>query len=364
VNSWGRESPGTEAESWREPPRLDEPLSWSVPVARLGRTIIRAHALLLGTIIVIFVRAAWHVGEDAFPLGPRLAAIMLAAMVFVVTMHELATLWVTRRLGGDLPEIVLQPLGGLDDGVPPPGWRRAAIAAMVGPLVAATIAAVAALVVAIGTRDTATSGWGLPGLHSPAVAGSLWLETMRLLGSVAAVVAFANLLPAPPFRGRLLVEALLRPHLGPTRARRAAFRIGVATAVAVGAAGIVSLWLPVFLVAALCGLALLREHRRDADVQAAFSEDGAYSIADLRTDAAIDQEEADAEASLARRRREQSEARVAAENAELDRVLDKIAELGIDALDRHERRILDRATRRRRGDGGQAERRPSDPLGE
>ncbi len=359
MNSWlGGTRSGAASESWREPPRFDEPLSWSVPVARLGNTVIRAHALLLGTIIVVFVRAAWHAGEDAFPLGPRLAAILLGAMVLVVTLHELATLVVMRRLGGDLPEIVLQPLGGLDDGVPPPGWRRAAVAAMVGPLAAATVAAIAAVVVAVGTGASAgASGWRLPGLHSPAIAGSPWLEATRLLGSVATVIAFANLLPAPPFRGRLLLEALLRPHLGPTRARRTTFRIGVATAIVVGVAGIVSLWLPVFLVAGLCGLALLREHRRDAAILEAFADDGAYSVVDLRTDAALEQDEADASADLERRRREQERERRATEDAELDRVLDKIAERGIDALDRHERRILDRATRRRRAsddpaDGG------------
>jgi hypothetical protein len=265
------------------------------------------------------------------------------------------TLLVTRRLGGDLPEIVLQPLGGLDDGVPPPGWRRAAIAAMVGPLTAATIAAVAAAVVAIGAGRGGGTGWSLPGLHSPAVAGSPWLEATRLLGSVAIVVAFANLLPAPPFRGRLLVEALLRPHLGPTRARRATFRLGIATAVLVGVAGIVTLWLPVFLVAGLCGLTLLREHRRDTEVLEAFTDDGAYSIADLRTDAALEQDEAEARSDLARRRREQDAERLAAENAELDRVLDKIAVQGIDALDRHERRVLDRATRRRRASDDRSE---------
>ena len=356
MNAWSGGTHETPTESWREPPRFDEPLSWSVPIARFGSTVVRAHALLLGTIIVVFVRAAWHVGEDAFPLGPRLAAIMLASMVLVVAAHELVTLWVMRRLGGDLPEIVLHPLGGLDDGVPPPGWRRAAIAAMVGPLTAATIAAAAAVAVAIGTRGGGGGGWSLPGLHSPAVAGSLWLETTRLLGSVAAVVAFANLLPAPPFRGRLLLDALLRPHLGPTRARRIGLRVGVATAVLVGVAGIITLWLPVFLVAGLCGLSLLREHRRDVAVRAAFVDDGAYSIADLRTDAALEQDEADAEAELARRRRAEVEERIAAEDHALDRVLDKIAEHGLDALDRQERRVLDRATRRRRA----AEERPDD----
>lgn len=332
----------------REPPRFDEPLSWSVPVARLGDTVIRVHAILLATIIVVLIRAAWHAGDDAFPLGPRLAAILLGSMVVVVVLHEVVTLAAMRRLGGDLPEIVLQPLGGLDDGVSPPGWRRAATAAIVGPLSAATIALVAAIVVVAATGGAASpGGWGLSGIYSPAVASSGWLEAIYLLGAVATVVAFANLLPAPPFRGRLLVESFLRAHLGPTRARRASLRLGAATAVVLAVVGILGLWLPPVLVAVMCGAALLREHRRDAAVIEAFADDAAYSVADLRADAAVEQDEADAEAALDRRRREDEAERLRRENEELDRVLDKIASEGIDALDRHERRILSRATRRR-----------------
>lgn len=343
---------GSSGREQREPPRLEEPLSWSVPVARLGDTTIRVHAFLLATIIVVLIRAAWHAGDDAFPLGPRLAAIMLGSMVGVVFLHELVTLWAMRRLGGDLPEIVLQPLGGLDDGVAPPGWRRTATAAIVGPLTAVTIAVAAAIVVVAVTGGAASpGGWSLAGIYSPAVAASGWLEAVYLLGAVASVIAFANLLPAPPFRGRLLLEALLRPQLGPTRARRATMRLGAATAIVLAVVGILGLWLPPVLVAVMCGAALLREHRRDTAVVEAFGGEDAITIADLRTDAAVEQDEADAEASLERKRREDEADRRREENDELDRVLDKIATEGLEALDRQERRILDRATRRRRQSG-------------
>ena len=107
-----------------DPPRFDQPLSWSVPVLRIGSTILRVHASFLAVIVVVLVRAAWNTSQETFPLGPWLAGILLASLVTVVLLHELITLLVTRRLGGDLPEIVLQPLGGLDDGFPPRSWRR------------------------------------------------------------------------------------------------------------------------------------------------------------------------------------------------------------------------------------------------
>lgn len=337
------------AASGNSPPTLEEPLSWSVPMARLGSTVVRVHASLLATIVVVLVRAAWHAGDDGFPLGPRLAAVLLAALAMVSLLHEIATLLAYRRLGGHLPEIVIQPLGGLDDGVPPPGWRRAVVAAMIGPLVAATIALSAALVLAIATAGSApSSGFSVTGLWSPSVAASPWLEAVYILGAVSTAIAFVNLLPAPPFRGRLLLESLLRPHLGPTRARRATQRAGIAATIVIGVAGILTLSLTTVLVAALCGLALLRAHRTERSIVEAFGNERDEIGTRLRTDAAVEQDEAEAEAALEERRRAQARAAHDRENEQLDRILEKIARDGMGSLDREEQRVLARATRRRK----------------
>ena len=79
----------------RNIPRFDQPLSWSVPIARGGRRVVRAHVTLLATVVVVMIRAAWHVGDSAFALGPWLAAIALLAMLIVVLVHELATMLVS-----------------------------------------------------------------------------------------------------------------------------------------------------------------------------------------------------------------------------------------------------------------------------
>ena len=87
----GRNDPERVEESRRVLPRGQDPLTWSVPVARLGSVTVRLHAILLATILVVLVRAAWHTGDDAFFLGPRPAFILLGSMLVVVTIHELAT---------------------------------------------------------------------------------------------------------------------------------------------------------------------------------------------------------------------------------------------------------------------------------
>ena len=350
-------------------PRIDQPLSWSVPAARIGGVTIRIHAFLLATIVIVLIRAAWHTGSETFPLGPRPAGWFLAALILVVTIHELVTVLVSRRLGGHMAEVVLQPLGGLDDGVPPPGWRRAVITALVGPLSAITISVAVAIVILISTGGAVSPDPFSPvsGLYSMEVASSPWLEPIYILGAVATVVAGANFLPAPPFRGRILFEAILRPQMGTTAARRMVRHLGVLTVAVLLVVGLLGLWLLPVLVGAMCAASIYREHRR-AEVEAAIFKGGPWPdearyparkespdpMLDLRTDALVDQEEAAAEDDRknrdARKNGRSDRAAAAREEAELDRILDKIATNGLDSLDRRERRLLAKATQRRRDD--------------
>ena len=350
-------------------PRIDQPLSWSVPAARIGSVTIRVHAFLLATIVIVLVRAAWHTGNDAFPLGPRPAGLFLAALVVVVTIHEVVTVLVSRRLGGHMPEIVLQPLGGLDDGVPPPGWRRAVVTAWVGPLSAMSISMVGAIVLLLATDGAVTPDPFSPvsGLYSMEIASSAWLEPVYILGAVATVVAGVNLLPAPPFRGRILFEAILRPQMGTTAARRMTRQLGVVTVVLLVVIGLLGLWLLPVLVGGMCGASIYRERRR-AETEAAVLKGASWPderrlpsptaetdpMLDLRTDALVDQEEAAAKEDLQDHettRNERSARQAAArEEAELDRILEKIATEGLESLNRQEQRLLAKATERRRDD--------------
>ncbi|MFB0985771.1 MAG: hypothetical protein QMB94_05680, partial [Phycisphaerales bacterium] len=230
--------------------RFGDPLSWSVPILRLGGTMVRVHALLLATIVVILVRAGWFAGDLSFFLGPVPAGIYLGGLFMVVFIHETATLIALRFLGGDLPEIVLQPLGGLEQGVPPSGWKRSLIAAMVGPSVTAMAAGLAMIAIYL---DSGTVPIPDPltfsGVYSPGVAESIWLESLYLFAIAATLVSVANLLPVTPFRGQLILEAILTPRLGRAASRRATHRVGIATAILLGLAGLLTFHLVPILMA-------------------------------------------------------------------------------------------------------------------
>ncbi|MCP4835154.1 MAG: hypothetical protein GY895_10365 [Phycisphaera sp.] len=336
------------------PPRFDQPLSWSVPLLRLGDTTIRAHASLLAVVVVVLVRAAWRTGDKAFLLGPWLAGVFLAALLFVVVLHEMATWIVSRKLGGDLPEIVLQPLGGLDEGVPPRSWRRCVLVAFAGPLAVLSISVAAAVVLSIA----ATPAGGMPilsisGLYSPSLASSGWLEATFMLGQVALVIAAVNLLPAAPFRGRLLLEALLRPQVGRRMAVSITRRVGIVVAIVLFVVGVVTLSLPIVLVAGLCAASIQRHGRyeRVSESLRGVQDDDFESVETgvaMEDPATSFDEEAVFE--MISGSEDEPAASEAVEEDGLDRILRKISSEGIESLDPEERRILEQATRRRRED--------------
>lgn len=329
-------------------PRFGDPLTWSVPVVRLGGTVVRAHAVLLGTVVTILFRAGWFAGDSSFLLGPLPAGVFLAALCGCVFVHEWVTLLVARRLAGDMPEIILQPLGGMETIVMPDDWRSALLIAASGPLVTLVFAVGAMIGLLYGTNVAPSPDpFGFTGIYSPDIATSAWLESLYLFGVAAILVSGANLLPIPPFRGAPMLEAVMQPRVGHARARRYTHRVGIIATVALAGVGILSLHVVLVLVALLSAACLHREHRRLEAVADAIG-GGVPEIVDLRLDALLDQQAAEADAESLRRRDELRIAEVDAAEAEMDRILAKINTDGLASLDERERAVLDAATRRRR----------------
>lgn len=335
-----------------EPPRFDQPLSWSVPLVRIADTTVRAHASLLAVVVVVLVRAAWHTGDEAFPLGPWLAGVFLVSLLLVVVLHESATWIVSTRLGGDLPEIVLQPLGGLDEGVLPRSWRRCVLVALSGPMAVLLVSVSAAVVLAIASSSAGGSRlFSISGLYNPSLASSAWLEATFMLGQVALVVAAVNLLPAAPFRGRLLLQALLQPQVGRRSAAVITRRVGIVVAVVVFLIGVVTLSLPIVLVAGLSAAAIQRRGRLARAPEAMLGPAGsAREPGVVPAEAADIVPMLDEEAVFEMISESEEEARGpdGVDDAGLDRILRKISSEGIGSLDPGERRLLEQATRRRR----------------
>ena len=74
-------------------PRVEDPMSWSLPMARLGGAELRIHALFLLFVLVQLARAVVADRDpDAYaPLDLPWTAVWLIFLWWVVLAHELGT---------------------------------------------------------------------------------------------------------------------------------------------------------------------------------------------------------------------------------------------------------------------------------
>ena len=105
-------------------PKIEDPMSWSLPMARLGRAELRIHGLFLLFILIQLARAvvAPRDSEAYAPLDLPWTAVWLIFLWWIVLAHELGHTLVNRAMGGAPSEILMWPLGGLARVRTRPGW--------------------------------------------------------------------------------------------------------------------------------------------------------------------------------------------------------------------------------------------------
>lgn len=309
-------------------PRFESPMTWSVPICRLGRVSVRVHAVFLLVIAVELLRSCLPGAPRTLALPPT--ALLLGWFVALSLVHEAVRTVAMRRRGGDLDEWLLWPLGGLaggDAGEQGRGAARAELAGWLALLALAVVNAVALQTLAgRGWSVWLPMPWTLEGFAqlslggAGALAEALWLLQWALIVSLC-----LQALPAFPLPlGRALASALA-VRVGWSRGVRSVARSGVIVAVALLVAGIAwGEW-------TLSGLALLAW------------------IAARETLARVDAGDEMLDEQASARRADATDPR---EQAELDRLLEKINRHGMKSLSFLERRRLRAATRRRQGGGG------------
>jgi hypothetical protein len=264
--------------------------------------------------------------------------------------------WSIRRQGGAASEVVLHPLGGLDTTISPPGWRRQCFAAASGLVALAGLATILCVVLGLASGSfqaiAPPNPFSFEGLYSVHMLGSWWLSALFLLEWVCVVVLFANLLPAPPMRGWHVLHALLRSRMGWSRSHRIVLRIAIVTIVGLVVVGLAAREVSLILIAVLCTACLREEYARLRELQSALGHER-KEHAMLHAESLLEQEEAASSEAIRRVRRVRDETRRKEEEDALDRILVKISREGRRSLDRAERRLLKRATRRRRSGQGE-----------
>jgi Zn-dependent protease len=331
--------------------RLNRVLSWSFPVGRWLGSEIRIYGMYA---IVPLIAAAelWGIpgisGAEALAYGAQWGVLL----GLVVLTHELGHAWMARRYHIPTPRITLSPLGGLahlQSAAPSPGADvRISLA---GPAVHLLWLAVA---------------WPLSKVLPPVVwrpSGFAFVEpvsgSVDLLVYVNVALALFNLLPFFPMDGGRVFRSLLAYRMHPNRASLWAAWVGMAGAIAFVVVGfargryeggiLIAIGVTNFLMCqrerlgALYGEGPYGIPREPWESDPDAWRRGASDVLDSRPGFWRR-----LKAKWSRSERPVGRFETAPDDAELDRLLAKVGEVGITGLSRSERAALQRASEARR----------------
>lgn len=321
-------------------------LSWSLPLYRLWGIQVRLHLFFIIFVVMRLIQG----GSQGWLLD---SAMVTAALFGLVLLHEYGHSFACRRVGGDADEILLWPLGGLAYCAPPHNWKANLITTLGGPAVNV------ALLPVFGAGVLALTGnwsnvifnpfdpFGAHPAGGPLVAWVWWLHYLNAL-----LLAFNMLLPMYPMDAGRTLQNVLWGRIGYRAAQEIAVNTGFFVALIVGVIGLFKEEFMLIGLAFFCGFTCWMEKQRlkfGSDVY------GGGDYSDVGYAAALrEQQEAmgasagergPSKAQLKRQKREE------ADQAELDRILERIAKEGMASLTRKERRFLQGASEQRRKSG-------------
>lgn len=312
----------------------EHPLSWSIPAGSVAGIRIRIHLLF---VVYAVAQVLWSINQGFFGVGYTLIA--MGVLFMIVLLHEFGHCLACRMVDGDADEILMWPLGGLATCHPPNHWKAHLVTTVGGPAVNVAILPITTIALwAAGKANTI--------LFNPLNLGALlmtelnswWLVTLWLLHAVnLLVLAFNVLLPIFPLDGGRIMQALMWRSVGRRQSMETATFIGLVAAGVLAVFALVADTVLVLGIAIFCALVCWSERQRLRAPEV------------LGTDFDLFEEDMDEEAQEREARRAQRRLRRdAEEQAELDRILSKIATSGMENLTGSEKRALRRATNRKR----------------
>jgi len=340
-------------------PSFDNPLSWSLPLFKFAGISVRLHIIFILYIVIELLRSEFSPSRDAAPVGFAFMALLLGCLALIVLLHEFGHCFACRWTDGVADEILMWPLGGLAYCRPEHNARSHFITAAGGPLVNVIICMVCG--VALGAMTGVWWGVAVPnplGVWDPvfdpaAPVGSWWLTALYFLNALSLVLLLFNLLPMFPLDGGRLLQAAMWPRFGYANSMRIAVRIGFIGAVLLGVFGAVtSRWILVGI-AIFGGLTCWMTIR-----QLEYSSSMLGFESDEYLAGGLDDSEEERE-TRADRRRAKEEERLQREAAEVDRILAKIKDSGMESLSRSEKKLLQRVTERGKGNSSSPRKRDS-----
>lgn len=324
----------------------DNPLSWGVPLGRVWGIRVRVHPFYL-----LYVGLTVAVSLFESRTGLLHTVPMMASLFVLVLLHEFGHCFGCRAVGGEADDILMWPLGGLAACAPPHTWRAHLVTVASGPAVNLALVPVtsALLLVIAGRWEWAwmnpLDGSAVARLASPVSIPEViayWLHRMNLV-----LLLFNVLVPMYPMDGGRIVQSVLWSRVGYRRSMSIAATTGLVAAGVLAVTALTPMYgtggTMILGIAVFGGLVCWQEQRRLAFESAGYAEGPVASAGFVPTDR-WEGEPIEKVDRRAERRRE----REAVEQAEIDRILEKIHRGGMGSLTGRERRTLERASKRRR----------------
>lgn len=319
----------------------ENPLDWALPLYRAWGVRVRVHLLFIVFAAAQLIYAAFRTGGH---LGPAYMAIGIASLFLLVLLHEYGHVVACRKVGGEADDILMWPLGGLASAMPPDTWQANLITTVGGPLVNLILLPVfaAGLLLAGGGWDSVIFNPFSPTIPLSAL-GSWWLVALWWLHYANLILlAFNVLVPMFPMDGGRIVQALVWSRKGYESSMRVAVVLGMVIAATLIIFGMVAAQPFLMGIGLFGGIVCWWERHKlaaAAELGGGIDLSAAYERPDPVPPPPLE------EPSRRELRRRQREAET---QDELDRILAKIAEQGLQSLTRQEQRILERETERRR----------------
>lgn len=203
-------------------------LSWSVPCGRWFATHVRVSVFFVAVPLILMVR-----------FGPTMGGALTLALFIATLLHEFGHVFACRWLGGAAEEILIWPVGGLASLHLPRSTSARMLTIAAGPLVnLVCCAATWPLFYAPEQLRSVVIPFELPIYQFTETSWSV--DARLVFFAVNWIMLLINLIPALPLDGGQLLRASWQAHSGSEAAFRGVTTCGLASgwiAMAVGLAG-------------------------------------------------------------------------------------------------------------------------------
>ncbi len=310
----------------------ENPLAWGFTVFTIKGVRVRIHLLFIVYLLGALIFTLPGNQEGFVFVWPR-----LLAMVVLVLVHEFGHCFVCRRVGGQVDEVMLWPLGGLASCRVPGDWKSELKVALAGPMANLVLVPMFAVPLYVLTGTGASLGFnpmtlGVGSAELTLVSGEAtwWLELIGAFYAINLVLLVFNLfVPMFPMDSARAVYALLWKRSTESKAMWQTVNLGLGVATVLGLVGIVFADGKMLLAIAIFGgIVCSMERRRLQFLQYGEMIPGLSGSGESwKRGAVVDEDDTEV-----------------VSQDEMDRILAKISESGMGSLSRKDRRTLKRAT--------------------